>query len=424
MTSRPQRRPPVPRRVGGDAAGPGRPSMGIAPLLAVVGLVVAAVLSLGLLSLSGSASAAPGTTPGPGATRTPTGPGPGQPTPNPSMVITPAPEQRAQVRGTMLFVRTGNIWSISGDKLTQLSDKGTDSWPAWAPDGARIYFTETRTVVAQSPWQGRDSKYTLIYPVIMSMAADGSDREEVQSGLYNLGGGANRRYFQQLLQADVSPDGKQFALVSDAPDPLTRDVTLSLMSTAGGKVTNLGVKDVSVLGHNDPDWSPDGKQIAFSYNGRNGTVGAPRVGIYTLATKKVRYVGPRGFANPSWSPDGKYVVGERTNGKGRDLAIVEVASGQEVNQLTRDGNSFSPVYSPDGTQIAYLRLNGQAIDLRIMTLEDDGSLKPALDKAITEDGSIDASSSPAWFFPPDLRPALPSPAASSARTESPVATTP
>ena len=42
--------------------------------------------------------------------------------------------------------------------------------------------------------------------------------------------------------------------------------------------------------------------------------------------------------------------------------------------------------------------------------DDDGSLKVVDDKAITSDGSIDASTAPAWYFPPELRPNLPSPA--------------
>jgi Tol biopolymer transport system component len=422
MTNRPVREPaPRPiRSVGGDAGGPGAGTISFAPILAFVGLLLVAVLSFSLLTLSSSAASGPEQSNAPGATNDPgTGPGPGRPTPNPSVVVTPPPQDRVTVRGTILFVRTGNIWSVSGESLTEISNKGTDSWPIWAPDGKHIYFTETRTKVAQAPYQGRDSKYTLYYPVLMSMNPDGSNRQEVYNSLYKLGGGADRMYFMQVQQAAISPDGTTFALVSDAPDPFSRNVTLSTLPATGGKITNLGVQQVAPVGHNDPDWSPDGKQIAFSYNGKNGPIGAPRIGVYTVATKKLKFVGNRGFANPDWSPDGRHFAVEQTDGKGRDIAILDASTGALVDTLTPDGDSFAPVWAPDGTQIAYLRIKGQAVDLRIMTLKDDGSLQVASDKAITEDGSIDARSGPAWYFPPDLRPAIPTPGASSAPATSP-----
>jgi hypothetical protein len=184
MTDRPTRAPaPRPiRHVGGDPV-PGPGGLPIAPLLAVAGLVFVTILSIALFTLTGPASAGSAPSRAPGASGDPgtVGPGPGQ--------------DRIQVRGTILFVRTGNIWAVTGETLTQLSNKGTDSWPVWTPDGSRIFFTETRTEIAQAPYQGRWSKYTLYYPVLMTMAPDGSGRKQVFSSLYKLGGAADREYF-------------------------------------------------------------------------------------------------------------------------------------------------------------------------------------------------------------------------------------
>lgn len=388
--------------------------------------LVAAVLSLiGLLAVGGASiaflSVAPGLGGDSGRNASPGASGlgggiVGRPSPNPSVIITPPPEQRTDVRGTVLFVRTGNIWAASGTNVRQVSSMGRDSGPAWSRDGSTIYFFETRTDKAKVPYQGRDSNYTLDYPVLMRMAPDGTARTEIYNSEFSLGGGTARKWFTIMLQLDVSPDGRTLALVSDAPNPRDDDVTVSTLPVEGGKIQNLGVRQIPPLGHNDPVWSPDGSTIAFTYNNREGATGSPRIGLYSLATKRLRLLSGPGYSQPSWSPDGRYIAASRTTGKGRDIAVLRVSDGINVAPLTRDGNSFYPVWSPDGKQIAYLHVERQDIDLRLMTLSGDQNFGVTEDKAVTEDGSLDPTSRPVWYMPPELRGPPPSPSESAPGT--------
>lgn len=420
---RPQASRPGGSRPGGSRPRSGRPGSGrsgggfdlglLPPILSAVALAVVGVLSLN--ALVGSAGAAPGgPNPSPGASGGASAPpivNNPRPSANPSVVVTPPPEDRTEVRGTLLFARTGNIWAASGTELRQVSNQGTDSFPVWHPDGDAIFFIETRTLETRVPYQGNDSRYTHYYPVLMRMEADGSERTVVKDGLIRLGGG--QTWFIWLVQPAISPDGETFALVSDGPDgSVDRDVVLSLLPAAGGEVQPVPIREIRPYGHNDPAWSPDGSRIAFTYNQAEGQVGAPRIGIYDIGTKRLRLLKGSGYSDPSWSPDGRHLAAVRSDGTGRDLVILDASNGQEVIRLTRDGRSFAPTFAPDGTQLAYLHLEGQGVDLRLTTLATDGTFSVETDKAVTEDGSLDAASPPAWFFPPELRPAPASPAPS------------
>lgn len=393
---------------------PRTPIPGVASLLSLVGLVVVGVLSFGLLGGSlPDILPIRQIHPGDVANRTP----------NPIVVYTPVAVQPPHVLGTILFAKAGNLWSVSGDdQLTKLTSGGSDQSPTWSPDGKTIYFIHVVSKKTQVPCEyissggcvpGSRVNYTLQYPVVTRMAAaPGAASTAIASGLYSLPAGG--QYFYGLWQPALSPDGKTFALVSDAPNPFIDSVALSLMAVGGGPVTRLPVGEATYygygLGQNDPQWSPDGSVIAYTYNDKSGAFGAPRIALYDVATKQASFLTTNGYAQPSWSPDGRYMAAVRTTAAGRNVVILDAHTGKLLATLTHDARSFAPTWSPAGNQIAFLQAAGTTIDLQLITL---GGTAPKFSVAKTEpltsQSQLDGTSRPTWYIPPSQIPTPPPP---------------
>ena len=403
-----------------------KPSVGRQPTLGRLGasgglgsLIVVALAALGLAGVAivtvvvggGDLPFSPGSGGGPNAS----GAGPAKTASPSNVVVVPSAEPGMTVPGALVYAKDGNIWIQSDGKAVELTTGGADSMPAFAPDGARVYFVRTRPV--RGSWAG--SSYRMDVPSLMQVAASGGDAATVLDGLVDPPG--TKRWMGFIREPAVSPDGKTVAFATDLPDPTKTDVVIKLLNLANGKITNPGFPEVAPLGQQDPAWRPDGQVLAYVYNARDGAKGAPQLVAYTPATGKRRFITGPGYLHPSWSPDGNYIAATRTSAFGTDVVIISAATGAEVAQLSNDGSSWAPAWSPAGSQIAFLHVEGQVVDLQMVQLGGASGVWTVGDPInLTSAAGLDSISRPNWFVPANQMP----PPTAAPPTPTPVPTAP
>jgi dipeptidyl aminopeptidase/acylaminoacyl peptidase len=359
----------------------------IAPIVAVIALLVVAAMTFSLMNgqipFSGR-STGNGTPQGPNRTPAPT-----------NVVIV---EPDVTFPGSIVYAKAGNIWIQTGKDVRQLTDAGLDSMPSFSPDGTWIYFIRQQIGKGLFPVSGRLNWYDLATPELVRVKADGSAKPEgIVNGRLKNG---NTLWFFWMRQPVLSPDGHTVAVVSDGTDPLENDVVMQFYDTTTKKFTKLKLAETSGLGHQDPTWLRDGSYLLLVKNGRDGTRGAPQIIRYNPENQRSFTVTGPGYLAPSPSPDLRYIAATRTDSFGTDIVVLDAATGAELLRVTDDDSSFSPVWSPAGDAIAFLHLDGMIVDLEMATLEGPpGAWTVGERISLTEVSGLDAASRPGWFVP-------------------------
>jgi dipeptidyl aminopeptidase/acylaminoacyl peptidase len=390
-----------------------------APILALVGLVLVALVTISVMN--GQVPFVGGKT-GSNGNGNGTGNGDGGPalTPAPSNVVI-VPE--VTFKGSIVYAKAGNIWVQTGKDVRQLTSSGGDSMPSWSSDGQWIYYVQTNDGEGLWPVRGSSTKFVLAIPDLMRVPADGSAKpERLATGKFKDG---RYTWSYWIRQPVLSPDGTTIAMVTDAPNPEKSNVVLQFFDTTTKKVKRAGVPESGLLGHQDPEWRPDGQYLLYVKNGRDGTRGAPIIVRYEPATKKTKSITTAGYLNPAYSPDGRYIAATKTSSLGTDVVILDGSNGRELLRLTNDDSSWAPTWSPAGDGVAFLHLDGSTVDLRLARLEGvgpDWTIKETV--PLTEVSGLDANSRPDWFIPASELPAptptpTPPPTPSAAASPSP-----
>jgi TolB protein len=259
--------------------------------------------------------------------------------------------------------RSGNkeIWGMDYDGASQRQLTSLHSialTPRWSPDASRIAFTcyapaagftsaqicihslETGKLVAFPRWRGTNSSpaWSPDGSQIMFMSSMHGDPELFVS---DANGGHLKR-ITYSAGVDTSPawnpkTGQQVAFVSDRGGI----PQLYLMNADGSSVEKLELADMGYV--IDPAWSPNGQLLAFSWRRPDGNYDLYAMDVATRRLVQLTRDAARN-ERPCWAPDGRHIVFESTRTGTRQIWTM-LADGTGARQLTSQGQNESPNWS-------------------------------------------------------------------------------
>jgi Tol biopolymer transport system component len=185
--------------------------------------------------------------------------------------------------------------------------------------------------------------------------ATAADEPQITAQLYAMnpdGTGQRRLTVLQgvALGAHWSPDGKQLAYSytpnADGTDT-ERRVEIHVMNADGTGDHALAIE----VPASDPVWSPDASRLAFSGENDDGTdvyvMNADGTGLEQLTSDVAT-----DFA-VTWTPDGSALLFNSDRNGDFDIVRLDLSTKAVTSVTTGPSNDYEPAISPDGTRIAF-----------------------------------------------------------------------
>jgi len=220
-------------------------------------------------------------------------------------------------------------------ETTLIEHPANDRFPVWTPDGEKVVFASDRTG-SMSLWAIR--------------VRDGRPQ-----GVAEL----VKRDTGRILPLIFTPEGSFYYGRSTS----MQDVYIASLDLATGKLFEAPTRPIQrFVGANGwPDWSPDGRYLAYSSVRKTMVTGdgfgSRVIVIRSVETGEERELSPGLFwphLRPRWSPDGSFLLVGATDAKGREgLYRVDPQTGEaEPLGQSEDGDySDVSVLSPDGKSL-------------------------------------------------------------------------
>ncbi|MFN7945648.1 MAG: S41 family peptidase [Blastocatellia bacterium] len=269
-----------------------------------------------------------------------------------------------------------NIWRVAekGGKAEKVSSftSGDVRWPAMSADGKVIVFEHDFGI-----WK-MDVASKKVTPIRLDIAAETQENlTEVrdfnsQADDYDLAPSGRRIVFSihgEIFTAPVdegdlrqitdsawrdkdpqySPDGKWIAFISDRSG---REELYVIAADGAGepqKISDLDALKFSM------SWSPNSKELAF-------TASDNKLRKYSFDTKQTTELTSSKYGNisaPQWSPDGKWLAYSKADQtRNNDVYLIPSGGGDERKVTFDSYSDLNPRFSPDGKKLFFVRSEG------------------------------------------------------------------
>jgi TolB protein len=264
------------------------------------------------------------------------------------------------------------VVKADGSAKTNLTDDGAnrkDVSPELSRDGSTIVFVRHEAKGGTR---------------LMVVKANGSGLMDVTPTSLELG---------NIAEPSWSPDGNQIVFSANADGNYDLFV-LNLVNGNTNRLTRTSAPVQSV----EPAWSPTGKAIAFSRSGLSATTSAAaiyqlKLGSTTLPSRLTKGSGGAGDVSPDYSPDGRQIAFSSDRTGNSDVYVLDLDSFSITQLTTTKDRDVQPSFAPDGTALVYVSNRSGATELWAQSLF---SALPGPGSAvqITSDGA--PKSHPSW----------------------------